>query len=287
MPPITRIYRQSAQRKRELQAQLQEHLEVFDYPKFWMSALVVITALTTFIFSFVLYQIGLTDLGLRYLIVWVLSYLWFVGLLRLWLVWRLNRENLANSMELANVLPDVKTPSLDSNHFRFPTAPTSDYQGEGGQFGGSGTEGRWSSSPSSKSNLYSYNTHDGIDNKSAFAPESNATDGLDAESLPFVIIMAIVGIIASMLGGLVWASYSLINAAPALLAELLADILIINGLGRQLRVLPIHSNYWFATIWQRTWVFFCAITGLLVILLLVLHVMNIEAQTLGELIELF
>ena len=83
------------------------------------------------------------------------------------------------------------------------------------------------------------------------------------------------------------ANAALIETAPILLAELLVDLMIVNGLGRRLRIVHANGAHWFFTVWKRTQKFFWLIVAVIVGLFWVLHFGHIEVQTIGDLIKLF
>ena len=164
------------------------------------------------------------------------------------------------------------------------------------RFSGSGAKGSWGDSSSSSTNSANslvtkkFSSHSNSTGGSTSKSDS-LFDGLDFDlgdaGLPIVLVLAFLAVIVSALGGFAWMSYSLIETAPILLAELLVDLMIVNGLGRRLRIVHANGEHWFFTVWKRTQKFFWLIVAVIVGLFLVLHFGHIEVQTIGDLIKLF
>ena len=289
MTPLSnRFLHIQARRRYQLQQSVQQTLEVYHYPRLVMLGLILITALSAFLLSFGLRMAGVTDLALRYLIVWVLVYLLFIGLARLWAGWQLSNKDSSFDADISELIPDGDGFNGDSN--------TGDYVGSGGQFSGSGAKGSWGDSSSSSTNSANslvtkkFSSHSNSTGGSTSKSDS-LFDGLDFDlgdaGLPIVLVLAFLAVIVSALGGFAWMSYSLIETAPILLAELLVDLMIVNGLGRRLRIVHANGEHWFFTVWKRTQKFFWLIVAVIVGLFLVLHFGHIEVQTIGDLIKLF
>ncbi|MGH7451442.1 MAG: hypothetical protein ACRENG_08875 [bacterium] len=66
-------------------ARVKHWLERRSMPRLQMSIIVLVTALAGFLSSFLLLQLGMTRMGIRYLLAVEFAYAAFLGLLRLWL----------------------------------------------------------------------------------------------------------------------------------------------------------------------------------------------------------
>lgn len=257
-------------RKHEIQARLQQDIELNHYPRLVVFILIIISGLSAFIMSFALLKLGIHDLALRYLIVWILVYFLFALGLRIWLALKTSENSGWDNADISNVFPD----SFSSSHHT-----TSNYAGNGGNFGGGGAKGSWSEN----TDIPLKSSHDVGSVSDGGSLFDGFCDGAGEEVLPLAVIFAVVAFIAAMLGGVLWISYSLIDIAPVFLAELLADFLIMNGLGRRLRLASAEKQHWFLTFWQHTRWFFIIVAGLIMCLFALLHHYHIPAQTIGQL----
>lgn len=266
----------SRQRKQQLLARLQFYIETERYPRLFMIMAVVSAALFAFVASYGLRVAGVHDMAIRYLIVWLLVYVLFILMVRAWLYFQDSDDHITNAMDVTDLLPDgTNTSSISSG----AGSGGGSYSGGNGNFGGGGAKGEWTTqTPATNSQSIATNQSDGL------------LEGIDVDVgdavIPLLAIVAIGALVFGLVGGLAWTTYSLVEVAPILLAELLADILIVNGLGRRMRLAPVAGQYWLLTIWQRTQKFFWTIIGMIVILFLLLHGFGIEAQTLGELVKM-
>ena len=191
-------------------------------PRLQMFLILSVTGAAGFLLSFALLHVGITRMWLRYPVVILLAYCIFLLILRFWLFShsRMRRTNMDSSTPDidASVLDLIPTDGLSSaaEAFKF---------GGGGDFGGGGAGGSWTESLSSM----------------AEAPQGSGggiLSGGGGSSLDFdldldegwLIILALVAIF----GGLI-ASLYVVYIAPALLAEILADGLLMTGLYKRMK----------------------------------------------------
>jgi hypothetical protein len=178
-----------------------------------MSVIVVATGLVGFGVSTALLAVGMTSMGLRYLLAVALGYTCFLVLVRLWV----ERERRAIGRRLVDGLdlPDVGSP-ISADDVPMP--------GGEGSFGGGGAGRAWE-----------------LDGTT----ELSAGLDVDADADALVLLPAalvIVGVVAVV--AVIW-------TAPALLAELLLDALLVSGLYRRLRNVEAQPILGAAV--RRTW----------------------------------
>jgi hypothetical protein len=176
---------------------------------------------------------------LRYPVVILLAYCLFLLLLRLWLAFQ--RAEDADHLD-----PHLDLPSLDLN----PAAST-DYSeafrfsGAGGDAGGGGAGGSWGESvvSSTSSSTASVSSSPSVSGGGGSALSGLDLD-LDSEGCLFILLA-----IAAILAGLV-AVFYVVYAAPALLAEILLDGVLLTGLYKRLK--GIEQRHWLWSAVRRT-----------------------------------
>jgi hypothetical protein len=189
-------------------------------PRLQVSLLLLITGLAGFLTSFLLLHLGVIRMWVRYPVVILISYIVFLLLLRIWLWFR------GRSLDL-----DLDPPASDLS---FPDGIT---YGEGvgfggGDAGGGGAGGSWDESISRSGSVSSSGT--------------SSSGGFDLGSDEgCLIVIAIVALI----GGVV-ACFYVIYIAPALLAEILVDGVLVAGLYRRVR--NIEQRHWLLAAVRRT-----------------------------------
>jgi hypothetical protein len=159
---------------------------------------------------------------LRYPIAILFAYCVFLFLLRLWL-WAHGRQLKA----------DLDSSVLDFTPSGGSGSPESFEIGGGGDFGGAGSGGSWGESVASSSEV----------SGSSFAADGIGFD-LDLEE-GWLLVVAVIALI----GGLI-ASLYIVYIAPALLAEILVDGVLLAGLYR--RVKHIEQRHWLRAAVRRT-----------------------------------
>ena len=191
-------------------------------PRFQVSLILLLTGLAGFLASFSLLHLNVFRMWLRYPIAILIAYCVFLLLLRLWL-WLHGRHLKADLDPSAlDFIPSVQSRSGGNFHF-----------GGGGDFGGGGAGGSWGESVASSS---------------AASSSSSASHGigfdLDLEE-GWLLVIALIALV----GGLI-ASLYIVYIAPALLAEILVDGVLVVGLYR--RVKRIEQRHWLRAAVRRT-----------------------------------
>ncbi|HEV2827859.1 MAG TPA: hypothetical protein VGW76_09660 [Pyrinomonadaceae bacterium] len=189
-------------------------------PRLQVSLLLLITGFAGFLTSFLLLHVGVTRMWVRYPVVILISYVVFLLMLRIWLWFR------GRSLDL-----DLDPPTPD---LIVPDVGTFD-EGvgfSGGDAGGGGAGGSWAESTSSSTSV-----------------SSGDSSGSEVFAVDFeegcLILIAIVALIAGAL-----ACFYVIYIAPALLAEILVDGVLVAGLYRRVR--NIEQRHWLLAAVRRT-----------------------------------
>jgi hypothetical protein len=200
---------------------IRERLLQESMPRFQMSLILLFTGLSGFLVSFSLLHLHVFRMWVRYPIAILIAYGVFLLLLRVWL-WVHGRP-LRVDLDPSGL--DFMSPELGPGESVHP--------GGGGDFGGGGSGGSWGESVASSSEVSS---------------KSTALEGLgfnlDLEEGCLIVVALI-----ALIGGLV-ASLYVIYIAPALLAEILIDGVLLVGLYR--RVKHIEQRHWLQAAVRRT-----------------------------------
>lgn len=187
-----------------------ESLLLYGLPRLQMSALLVLTGAAGFLTSFVLLQLGVDSMALRYPVAVGIGYGVFLLLLRIWL--HVQREGWGDVVDVGDAL-DLGDASLDG------IGAAMDRAG-GGNFA---------------------------------ASKSGGGDGFsfsfDLDDSGFFVLIAILILAVTALGAAFWVVWT----APALLAEVLVDGLILTGLYRRLKRNEEPEHWIFGAV-RRTWV---------------------------------
>lgn len=199
---------------------LKRRLERDSFPRIQMSLIVGLTGAAGLLFSFILLQLGVTHMALRYPLALLMAYGVFLVLLWLWL--RTKAEDYVDVPDLSRLMPGGPG----------DCAPA--FEGGGGHFGGGGASGSF-------------------DGPASFAPvESDASplsdaasavgDGADELAIPLLVVAFALG--------LALASLYVVYAAPILFAELLVDGALSYALYR--RIKAADSPHWLESAVRRT-----------------------------------
>ena len=222
-----------SQRERRI-ASLERRLLRKSYPRLHASLILLLTGLTGFLASFVLLQLGMDSMWLRYPIAILVAYCMFLLLLRVWL-W-LNRPTDAEEVVVEVVDTTLEVMSPDSTTYVDPGF------GGAGDFGGGGAGGEWV-----QGNLSVTST----ETVSTFTTTPIQSSGSTGWSFDFdledgwIIVVAIVALIAAAI-----AAFYVVYIAPALLAEILLDGVLLAGLYK--RVKTIEHRHWLRGALRRT-----------------------------------
>jgi len=189
-------------------------LEHDSFPRVQMSLIVGLTGAAGLLFSFVLLQLGVTSMALRYPLALLLAYGVFLVLLWLWL--RTQAEDYLD-------IPDFSGSGSSGSGECSPA-----FEGGGGHFGGGGASG-------------SFDGPAGSDG----SPLSDAVGAVgDADELAIPLIAVTLAL------GLALASLYVVYLAPMLFAELLVDGALSYALYR--RIKATGSPHWFESAVRRT-----------------------------------
>jgi hypothetical protein len=210
-------------------------------PRLLVSLILLATGLAGFFVSFLLLHSGMTRMSLRYPLAILFAYCVFLLLLRLWL--SLLRPGQDDHLDV-----DFSDLPVDIN---LPNAPVDagggfSFSGGGGDAGGGGAGGSWgqgllSSSSSSGSGGGSSLSGGGGGSSSSGGGFGGGLD-LDEGCLIVIAIAAIAGAFLAVL--------YVVYVAPALLAEILVDGVLVAGLYRKLK--GIEQRHWLRAAVRKT-----------------------------------
>jgi len=238
---------------------LKRRLERKSYPRLHASIILLLTGLAGFLVSFALLRLGVSAMWLRYPLAIIVAYGVFLLLLRVWL--SLCRPRDWDVLEIVETTVDVV--SSDSTEVSNPGVG-------GGDFGGGGAGGAWGESVSTvttKSTVSTF-TPAKSSGSSGFSFDLDLDDG-------WWILIVIVALLASVIAALY-----VVYIAPALLAEILLDGVLMAGLYK--RVKSIEHKHWLRCALRRTAVPAIVTVVSFTIAGYALHAVAPEAQSIGE-----
>lgn len=215
--------------RRSRVAHVREMLLRRGMPRLQMSLILLLTGLVGFLVSFALLRAGVGRMWLRYPLAVIAAYAAFLLLLRLWLSyqrWAARRKSSSSSSDLD--LPGVDGLAID---LRGADAADAGFGG-GGDFAGAGAGGSWETP--------------GIDGGAASESFSGGGGSGLLDSLDIGIdgdegCLFVLALLLLILGGLL-ASVYVVYLAPALLAEILVDGLLVSGLYRRVKG-PVSGDW--------------------------------------------
>lgn len=198
---------------------IKRRLEHDSFPRIQMSLIVGLTGAAGLLFSFVMLQLGVTSMALRYPLALLMAYGVFLVLLWLWL--RTKAEDYVD-------IPDFSGSGSGGSGDCTPA-----FEGGGGHFGGGGASGSF-------------------DGPASFAPPSSDASPLsdavgavsDADELAIPLLVVAFAL------GLALASLYVVYVAPMLFAELLVDGALSYALYRRLKA--ADSPHWLESAVRRT-----------------------------------
>jgi hypothetical protein len=239
--------------REELVQKAKDRLLRHGLPRFQMSIVLALTGATGFLASFGLLKLGVGSMTLRYPVAVALAYGSFLLLLRLWL--KMQRDGWGDVADLGmNVLENADFP-VDSG------APV----GGGGGFGGAGST---SDFEAPKMPLKAAAPKGGGGGK-GFDLSFDLDDGA------FLVLLAVAIVAVAALGAALW----ILWIAPALLAEVLVDGLVMTALYRRLR--QPQPTWWLTGAVRRTWIPALVVALLLAVAGALLHRAVPEARSIG------
>jgi hypothetical protein len=221
-------------------------------PRLQVSVILLLTGLAGFLTSFLLLHLGISRMWLRYPIAIAVAYCVFLLLLHLWL-WLQRGRKLDPPLDVPgpDLLPDALPRASESLRF-----------GGGGDFGGGGAGGSWEGGPSSSSGVSADSVSDAV------------SFDVDLET-GWLVVLAIVALI----GGLV-ASFYIIYIAPALLAEIIVDGILMVGLFKRMK--RIDRRHWLQGALRQTILPAILVGVLFTVAGYVMQRAVPEAQSIGE-----
>ncbi|HSF43561.1 MAG TPA: hypothetical protein VLT87_27455 [Thermoanaerobaculia bacterium] len=231
--------------REELVEKVKKRLERYSLPRLQMSAILALTGATGFLSSFVLLKLGVDSMALRYPVAVALAYGVFLLLLRIWL--RLQRDSW-QSADLPDVV-DLGEAVLDGAGSLARGAGR--FAGGGGNFGGAGASANFDAPPATLAM-----TPPSPAPAVRAVPKSGGGGkgggfnfGFDLDEGGLLVLVAVLVIAVTSMGAVIWILWT----APALLAEVLVDGLVMTGLYRRLKNAP-EPEYWLASAIRRTWI---------------------------------
>lgn len=223
------------QRRERIIRLVKRRLQRKGRPRLLVSLILLVTGLAGFLVSFLLLHSGMTRMWLRYPLAIIFAYCVFLLLLRLWL----------SFMRPGDDGPDVDFADLPSVDMNLPDSPASSggfgFSGGGGEAGGAGAGGSWgqalSSSPSGSGG--------GASSSGAGSSSGGGGGGAGCLDEGIWIVIAIVAVAGALI-----AILYVVYVAPALLAEILVDGVLVAGLYRKLK--GIEQRHWLRAAVRKT-----------------------------------
>lgn len=198
---------------------IKRRLERDAFPRIQMSLIVGLTGAAGLLFSFLMLEVGVTSMALRYPLALLMAYGVFLLLLWLWL--RTKAEDYVDIPDLSSLIPSGSGDSV------------SVFQGGGGNFGGGGASGSFDG-PASFAPLES-------DSASPLEEATSAVGDADELAIPLIAVAFALG--------LALASLYVVYAAPMLFAELLVDGALSYALYHKIKGTDSH---WLGSAVRRT-----------------------------------
>ena len=192
------------------------------YPRLHASLILFLTGIAGFLGSVVLLRLGLSSMWLRYPVAILFAYGVFLMLLRVWL--SLSRPRNWEWDDVVDRTVEVVTDLPEASDAGF---------GGAGDFGGAGAGGVWEESVTTVTTTTTNSS-----------PSTGFSFDLDLEE-GWLVVIAIVAIMAGAIAALY-----IVYIAPALLAEILLDGVLLAGLYKQVK--SIEHRHWFTTAVRRT-----------------------------------
>jgi hypothetical protein len=209
---------------------VEAHLRSSSFPRLQMMLLVSLTGGMGLLASYTLLHVGLDSMALRYPLALAVAYLFFLGLLWLWL--RTKADDYLDVPDLSGI--SLPSPSSAVDHFS---------SGAGGDFGGGGASASFDAPATGMS--------EASDGPMKVVGEAAASVG-DADELAIPLVVILLAI------GLAVASLYVVYIAPVLFAEVLVDGALSYALFKRLRA--EDRPMWISSAVRHTWLPF-AITA--------------------------
>ena len=247
-------------------------------PRMDMLTLVSITAAVGFASSFLILELGVTRMVVRYPLAVAIGYLAFLGFVRLWLrYFRLPERARIKFGRDGSPLYDVDLPVDAMSRGPVEISPA-EFSGGGG-FSGGGASGAWGDAGVSSRNAPSPARSGAIGRGDAIRTSGGGGSGWDFDSdigLPLIVAAIVAAIALSILLYVVY-------IAPTLFAELLLDAGLAAGLYRRLST--VDRRAWLATAVRRTIVPAAAVATLLAVSGLIMQSAYPNAVSIGRVVD--
>lgn len=189
------------------------HLEERDWPRLVLFVMIATAGFAGFVVSYALLSAGLDSMAWRYAVAGTTGYLAFLALLGVYVTWMRRGDEIdGDLLDVASAL-DVRLPGESPGPSYF----------SGGRSGGGGASSSWGSGSSGGEGSW-----------------------LDGDVDLGWVLLAILAVLSALL-----AVFYIVWAAPALLAEVLVDAVIVSAVSRRLG--SIERRDWTATAIRRTW----------------------------------
>ena len=195
---------------------LRRHLEARGWPRVVLFVIVALSGFAGFIVSFALLSAGMSSMAWRYGLAAGTGYVAFLCLLALYVAWK---------RRLGDFGPEEAVDLAQWMDLRFPTGTPQPSYFTGGRSGGGGSSSSW----------------DGA------ATSGGGGSWFDADADGIWVVVAVAALAAAGLA----VSYVL-WIAPALLAEVLVDAIIVGTVSKHVGLLERRD--WTATVLRRTWI---------------------------------
>ncbi|HSF43539.1 MAG TPA: hypothetical protein VLT87_27345 [Thermoanaerobaculia bacterium] len=236
--------------REELVEKVRKRLERHSLPRLQMSLLLALTGATGFLSSFILLKLGVDSMALRYPVAVALAYGVFLLLLRIWL--RLQRDSW-ESADIPDVV-DLGEAVVDGAGSLVRGAGR--FAGRGGNFGGGGASADFDAPPAtlamtppSPAPAVRAVPRSGGGGGGSKGGGGGFSFGIDLDEGGLLVLVAVLVIAATSMGVVIWILWT----APALLAEVLVDGLVMTGLYRRLKHGP-EPGHWLTGAIRRTWI---------------------------------
>jgi hypothetical protein len=199
----------------QLIERVHRHLEERDWPRFMLFLMIAAAGFAGFIVSYGLLGAGMDSMALRYAVAGTTGYAAFLALLGVYVIWKRGGGEVEGDLFDAASEFDVRFPGSSSTPTYF----------SGGQSGGGGASSSWGSGSSGSSGGSSW------------------FDG-DVDFGWVLLVLAAAAAALLAVTYIVW-------TAPALLAEVLVDAVIVSAVSKRLG--SIERRDWTATAIRQTW----------------------------------
>ncbi|MCE9599301.1 MAG: hypothetical protein K8S54_15160 [Spirochaetia bacterium] len=240
-------------------------------PVRWHMSLILLgSALAGMIASKVMQLLGLHPLWLRYVLTALVSYVFFLIWIKVWLLYISPDRKSKDHTEGVNL---DGVPNL-SGEIPIPGESTV-FEGAGGEFGGAGSSGSWGDVSESTNTALSESS---LPAKGSFDLDVSIPD-VDEGVVPLLIMLALGLVLAAVFGGAVFLVYQ----APAILSEVALEFLLSAGLVNSAKAMSTGS--WVGSVLSRTWIPFSLVTAVAAILGLVIGHFCPDAEKLMDAIR--